>query len=298
MELGVVFPQLEIGTDPMVVRDYAQTAEELGYRHILAYDHVLGARRRPGGFRGAYDHESLFHEPLVLFGYLAGLTSTIELWTGVIILPQRQTVLVAKQAAEVAVLSGGRLVLGVGVGWNAVEYEGLGEDFGNRGRRLEEQVALLRALWARHDINFEGRYHRVSLAGLNPLPPAPIPIWIGGGDGRVLERVGRLADGWLIAPNLRRTPEAARPALETIIEAARTAGRDPAAIGVQGVVAYQPDNLQAEFDLARHWLSLGATHISLNTMGSGLGGPRDHIAAIRTFKEAWDAGGIAEGLGA
>ncbi|MCC6236967.1 MAG: LLM class F420-dependent oxidoreductase [Dehalococcoidia bacterium] len=298
MQLGVVFPQLEIGTDPIVIRDYAQTAEGLGYAYLTAYDHVLGANPdRPGGFRGAYTHDSVFHEPLVLFGYLAGLTSRIELWTGIIILPQRQTVLVAKQAAEVAVLAPGRFVLGVGIGWNTVEYEGLGEDFHNRGRRMEEQIALLRELWSRTSISFEGRYHRVSRAGINPLPPSPIPIWMGGGEDRVLSRVGRLADGWLAAPALRSNFPLAREYLAKIHTAAREAGRDPASIGLESRVNFNREDLGPELEAARGWQDAGWSHLTLNTMGAGLDAPRAHIEAMRTFKDAWDRSGLGTSEG-
>ena len=294
MQLGVVFPQLEIGADPAVLRDYAQAAEELGYAHLIAYDHVLGAHpERPGGFQGPYTHESLFHEPLVLFGYLAAVTRRIELWTGIIILPQRQTALVAKQAAEVAVLSGGRFVLGVGIGWNAVEYEALNEDFHTRGRRVEEQVALLRELWAKTSISFEGRYHHVSRAGINPLPPSQIPIWMGGGDDRVLARIGRTADGWLVSPGLRGNIEGTRVYIETIHAAAREAGRDPASISLESRVNFSTTDLPRELEVARAWIGLGCSHITLNTMGTGLDSPRAHIDAIRAFKEAWDRAGIA-----
>src|SRR5215467_10313993 len=191
MRFGVVFPQTEIGTDPAVTREFAQTAETLGYQHILAYDHVIGANTasRPG-WRPPYTHKDSFHEPFVLFSYLAGLTKTIELVTGIIILPQRQTILVAKQAASLDVLSKGRLRLGVGIGWNPVEYEALGQDFSNRGRRSEEQIDLMRKLWAQDIITYKGRWHTVTDAGLNPLPPRrAIPIWLGGMAPQVIERV-------------------------------------------------------------------------------------------------------------
>src|SRR5579885_1964305 len=198
MRIGVVFPQTEIGSDPGVVREYAQAAEGMGYSHLLAYDHVLGAdtATRPG-WRGPYTSETQFHEPFVLFGYLAGLTRTLELVTGIIILPQRQTALVATQAAEVDVLSGGRLRLGVGIGWNQVEYEGLNERFSNRGARLEEQIEVLRALWSETSITYTGRWHTIDHAGINPLPvQRPIPIWIGATADAALRRAARLADGW------------------------------------------------------------------------------------------------------
>ena len=173
MRIGVTFPQIEFGNDPVAIRDYAQTVEGLGYTHFLAYDHVLGADAsvRPG-WSGSYASENPFHEVFVLLGYLAGLTTSLELVTGVLILPQRQTALVAKQAAEIDVLSGGRLRLGVGVGWNEVEYEGLDKDFSNRGARSEEQIALLRALWTSPVITFDGQWERIDAAGINPLPGA------------------------------------------------------------------------------------------------------------------------------
>ena len=197
MQVGVVFPQTEIGSDPGAIREYAQAAEALGYRHILAYDHVLGAglANRPD-WRGPYNSATPFHEPFVLFAFLAGLTRALEFVPGVIILPQRQTALVAKQAAALSVLSGGRLRLGVGIGWNPVEYQALGESFSNRGARLEEQIAVLRALWAEPVVRFAGRWHTIDDAGINPLPPRPIPLWIGASADAALDRAGRLGDGW------------------------------------------------------------------------------------------------------
>ena len=184
MKLGAIFPQLEIGNDPAAIRDWAQAVEQMGYDHILVFDHGLGAHpdRFEGKFRPPYTHEMPFHEPFVLFGYLAALTERVELTTGILILPQRQTALVAKQAAQTDVLSGGRLRLGVGIGWNHVEYEALGENFRNRGRRMEEQVALMRRFWAEDLVDFNGRYHHVHQAGINPLPlRRSIPVWMGGG---------------------------------------------------------------------------------------------------------------------
>ena len=283
MRIGVVFPQTEIGVDPGVIRDYATAAEELGYQHILAYDHVLGANpaSRPG-WRPPYTHKSPFHEPFVLFGYLAAVTKAIELVTGIIVLPQRQTALVAKQAAALDVLSGGRLRLGIGIGWNAVEYEALGANFKDRGARSEEQVQLMRRLWTEELVTFEGRWHKITDAGLNPLPvQRPIPVWFGGTDDRALRRLARLGDGWfpLLAPD-----ETCREAIERVAAYAREAGRDPREIGIEGRITYgqDPDRWVATVE---SWQKLGATHLSINTMNSGLA-TAAHIDAIRRFREA------------
>ncbi len=287
MQLGVVFPQTEIGTDPAAIRDYAQAVEGAGYGHLLAFEHVLGVD--PEGADGAtrgYTHESQFHEPLVLFGYLAATTERLELVTGILILPQRQAVLVAKQSAEVQVLSGGRLRLGVGVGWNEAEFVGLNENFHNRGRRIEEQIALLRALWAKSSISFEGRDHRITRAGINPLPPdGTIPIWMGGMADPVLDRVGRLADGWF--PQYRDPAELAA-GLERVHESARAAGRDPESIGIEcrvGLADGEAESLSEAVASARQFEQAGATHLGVNTMGAGFSSPQQHIDAIRAFAE-------------
>ncbi|HEU4340422.1 MAG TPA: LLM class F420-dependent oxidoreductase [Candidatus Binatia bacterium] len=285
MHLGVVFPQTEIGTDPLAIRDFAQAAEELGYHHILAYDHVIGANpaSRPG-WQPPYTHRDAFHEPFVLFSYLAGLTRKIELVTGIIILPQRQTVLVAKQAAAVDVLSGGRLRLGVGIGWNPVEYEALGENFKNRGRRSEEQIEVMRKLWTEELVTFEGRWHKITDAGLNPRPiQRPIPVWFGGSNDRVLRRVGRMGDGWfpLLAPDAT-----CRSAIKKIRTYARDAGRDPQEIGIEGRISIGQRSAESWLKELEAWKDLGATHLTANTMKAGLAAPAAHIDAIRRFKEA------------
>ena len=279
MRIGVVFPQTEIGADPGAVRDYALAAEELGYNHLLVYDHVLGAdtTNRPE-WRGPYTSRTMFHEPFVLFGYLAGLTQRLELVTGVIILPQRQTVLVAKQAAEVDILSDGRLRLGVGIGWNAVEYEGLNEDFHNRGKRSEEQIAVLRLLFRQDVVDFTGQWHRIPEAGLNPLPGRTIPIWLGGSADAVLPRVVALGDGWF--PQLRPEPEG-RQAVEKLRALAEAAGRDPATIGVEARVTFRRDVPDDLLPTVRAWRAIGATHLGINTMNAGFDSPAAHIAAIQ-----------------
>jgi len=206
MRIGVVFPQTEIGADVADVRRYAEQVEELGFTHVLAYDHVLGADPEVHkGWNGPYDVHTTFHEPFVLFGYLAAITE-LELVTGIIILPQRQTALVAKQAAEVDLLTRGRFRLGVGLGWNAVEYEALGTTFSNRGRRIEEHVELMRRLWTEQTVTYDGTYEHVTGAGLAPIPvQRPIPIWFGGQSELAYQRIGRLADGWFpqVAPGPR-----------------------------------------------------------------------------------------------
>jgi probable F420-dependent oxidoreductase len=288
MRFGVVFPQTEIGNDPAAIRDLAQAAEELGYQHILAYDHVIGANpaSRPG-WRAPYTHRDAFHEPFVLFGYLAGVTKKIELVTGIIILPQRQTVLVAKQAAALDVLSGGRLRLGIGIGWNPVEYEALGENFKNRGRRSEEQIEVMRRLWTHELVSFEGKWHKIIDAGLNPLPiQRPIPIWFGGTDDRALRRLAHLGDGWF---PLLRPDHQCREIIEKLRSYTREAGRDPNRMGVEGRVTigqHEPEQWASEIQA---WKDLAATHLTVNTMKAGLARPSDHIEAIRRFRAVIDA---------
>ena len=284
MRLGAIFPQTEIGADPSAVKDFAQAAEDLGYDHILVFDHVLGAdQTKRDSWDRPYNIDDMFHEPFVLFGYLAGITEKIEFTTGVLILGQRQTGLVAKQAAEVDVLTGGRLRLGIGIGWNDVEYEALGQNFSNRGRRSEEQIDLLRMLWTEESVNFEGRYHKVSDAGINPLPiQRPIPIWLGGGEDRVIQRIGKMAAGWFpqFQPN-----SAGQEKIGIMREAGVNAGRDPKAIGIEGRVSLATDDQSDWEKIGASWDEIGATHFSINTMKAGLKGPDQHIEAIKRFKE-------------
>jgi len=294
MKIGVVFPQIEIGSDPAVVRDYAQAAESLGYDHLLIYDHVLGANTasRPK-WTGPYTSAHSFHEPFVVFGYIAGCTRRLELVTGVIILPQRQTALVAKQAAEVDVLSGGRLRLGIGVGWNDVEYQALGMDFHNRGARCVEQIKVLRALWTQETVTFEGRWHNIPDAGVNPLPvQRPIPLWIGGESEVALRRAARIADGWMSSRTIQ--PPAQLPANEAArehqVERLRAhlaaARRDLNGFGIEGRAAVRQGGPEEWRDQVEQWRKLGATHLSVDTTRAGLPNPRAHIDAIRRFQEA------------
>ena len=291
MRYGVVFPQTSIGTDPLAVRDFAQAVEDLGYDHILVYDHVIGAgvaSRR--GWSGTYRHTDAFHEVFVLFGYLAAVTTRVELATGILILPQRQTVLVAKQTATLDVLSGGRLRLGVAVGWNAVEYEALGRDFTDRGRRADEQIEVLRKLWTEELVTYEGRWHLITDAGLNPMPvQRPIPLWFGGIADPVLRRIGRLGDGWIVPSYDRRPLEKHHDALTRIRSHAIEAGRDPRAIGVEKVFGFRTDQPADWGQVVTDWMDVGATHVSISTMEDpGLTTLDAHIDSIRQFKEETD----------
>jgi probable F420-dependent oxidoreductase len=289
MQIGVVFPQTELGGDAGAARAYAEAVEGFGYRHLLVYDHVVGADPAVHtGWSGPYDIDTTFHEPFVLFGFLAGITTTIELVTGIIILPQRQTALVAKQAAEVDLLSGGRLRLGVGIGWNAVEYEALGKDFGDRGVRSEEQVELLRRLWTERSVTHDGPSERITAAGLAPLPiQRPIPIWFGVANPRGYRRTGRLGEGWFPMVPPGKHLDAAKAQVDA---AAVEAGRDPATIGLEGRVSWGDGGVATVVDHAERWRTAGATHIAVNTMGAGLGGVDGHIRALA---EAAGALGVA-----
>lgn len=284
MRIGVVFPQTEIGENPGDIRAYALRVEGLGFTHVLSYEHVVGADPAVHtGWDGPYSVSTTFHEIFVLYGYLAGIT-TMELATGIVILPQRQTALVAKQAAEVDVLSGGRLRVGVGIGWNPVEYEALGKDFHDRGRRFEEQIELMRRLWTEPSISFDGAYETVTGAGLMPMPvQRPIPLWIGANADRALRRAGRLADGWF--PQMQPGADLDR-ARAVVDDAASEAGRDPQAVGMEGRVNWSDGGARGIVDAAEGWQKAGATHMSVNTMDAGLGSVSDHLAALEATAEA------------
>ncbi len=285
MKIGVVFPQTEYGNDPAAIRDYTQTAEELGYTHILAYEHVLGANPdRPGGWSGPYTYQTPFHEPFVLFSYMAGLTRRIEFTTGILILPQRQTALAAKQAASLDVISGGRFRMGIGIGWNKVEYEALNQDFHTRGKRVEEQVEVMRQLWAQPLVNFSGDWHTIPDAGINPLPvQRPIPIWFGGQADVVLRRIARLGDGWM---SNSRTPESAKPEIDKLTQYLESEGRSRDEIGIEARIHYGDGDLDQIAELVSKWESVGATHISFNTMSCGFGSPGEHLDALRGLAAA------------
>ena len=291
MKIGAVFPQTEIGSDPQVIKTYVQTVEQLGFDSLLIYDHVLGADHNVHSqYIGKYGLEDMFHEPFVLFGYLAAITERLELTTNIIILGQRQTALVAKQAAEVDILTGGRLRLGIGTGWNAVEYEALGENFHDRGIRSEEQIEVLRALWTNQSIDYTGRWHRIRHAGLHPLPiQQPIPIWFGGNADKVLRRTARMGDGWFpqYTPRDIETRKETAQAIDTLRQYISQAERNSSDIGIEGRVSVDPNNPDLWKYQVQTWEELGATHISAITMKLGLGSIDHHIAALESFKQSF-----------
>jgi len=289
IQIGAVFPQNDFPLDREAIRDFAQSVEQMGFDHIQTYDHVLGANTdRPDRAKGFnYTHKDTFHEPFILFSYFAALTQKIGLCTGVIILPQRQTALVAKQAASLDFLSDGRLRLGVGIGWNAVEYEALGENFQNRAPRVVEQIRLMRRLWTEPLVTFEGRHHRVSDAGILPLPiQRPIPVWMGGAQNpnldeenldRVLRRMGRLADGWILTGPLT---EAAGQRFTRLLEHASAAGRDPSKIGFEGAINYRGGNPDVWREHFASCKAAGATHITLQTRGNNFQSAAEHLDGL------------------
>lgn len=291
LTLGAVFPTTEIGSDPTAIRDWAQAAEALGYEHMITYDHVLGAVHagREPRLMGPYTETDPFHEPMVLFGYVAAATSTLGLTTGVIILPQRQTALVAKQAAQVDVLSGGRLRLGVGTGWNFVEYEALGVSFEGRGKRMDEQVEVLRALWSEPVVDYTGGQHRIDRAGILPLPGRAIPIWFGAMTDVAIRRAARVGDGVIFGTKPSRVKR-----LHTLLrDEAAKAGRSDGAVGAEAILDFsEPESWQKEIAL---WQEAGGTHLSIRAMDTGAelmgtkrmgyAGPSDYIRALETFKK-------------
>jgi len=294
MKIGAVFPHLEIGDDPLVIRDWAQAAEEIGYSHLLVYDHVIGAvhENREPKLWGPYTEESSFHELFVLFGYFAACTERVGLASGILILPQRQTVLVAKQAAQVDILSGGRLRLGVGTGWNYVEYDSLNEDFSNRGKRQVEQIDLLRKLWTEPVVEYEGNWHTVARAGLKPLPGRQIPIWFGGFTDVVFKRAAEIGDGFIFGSGHKENMEAMGLLQKHLDHFQR--GFDD--FGVEALLNYQsgPDQWVSEIE---DWQTAGAEYVSMRGMalrgqGDGFTSPQDHIDALATY---WDVvGGLSD----
>jgi probable F420-dependent oxidoreductase len=283
--VGVSFPTTEIGVDAYVIRDFAQAVEDMGYSQIAAYDHVVGANTasRPD-WSGPYNHLTPFHEPLVLLSYLAGLTKQVQLVTAVIIMPQRQTVLFAKQAANLDLYCRGRLRLGLGIGWNEVEYEALGAPFERRGARLDDQIRFLRRLWTEPAFTEAGPFHRITDAGINPLPlQRPIPIWIGGWSEAAMMRAVRLGQGWM--PSLNA--EEAEEKVGAFHAALKAAGRDPGDVGLENMVllgATVGGPIRTAEDAvadAESWRKAGATGVNIHTMAMGLKSPDEHLEMYR-----------------
>jgi probable F420-dependent oxidoreductase len=279
--IGVVFPQLEIEPEAGAIRDFAQGVEAMGYSHMIAYDHVVGAdiKNRPD-WKMPYTHESLFHEPMTLFAYLAACTNSLILSTGVVVLPQRQTVLFGKQAANVDIFSGGRLRIGAGTGWNEVEYEALGMTFADRGARLDDQIRFLRRLWTEPSFTEDGQYHKITEAGINPLPlQRPIPIWVGGIAPASMRRAARLGDGWL--PVFEA--ELAEEKVSAFRQAVTAQGRDPGVVGIENIVflgTTRNRTLRGAEDAvmdAAIWKKAGASGIAIHSMGMGLNGAAAHL---------------------
>ena len=284
MEIGAVFPHNEIGTDPQAIKDYAQGVEELGVTHLLIYDHVLGADRdRPGGFEGPYDKDIAFHEPFTTFAFIAAVTQKLDMITTVMILPQRQTVLVAKQAAELAILSNNRFKLGIGVGWNAVEYVGLNENFHDRGKRQAEQVELMRLLWESEVLEYKGNYHQIDKASINPRPSLRVPIWFGGGAPKLIQRCAELGDGWipLMGPN-----DKAKAMLDEIREKRAAKGLSWEDFGVQAQAQYAGGNPELWAKHASKWRDLGASHLAIATHNAGQTDVQGHLKRIQEYLDS------------
>ncbi|MCC7367427.1 MAG: LLM class F420-dependent oxidoreductase [Chloroflexi bacterium] len=290
MQIGVVIPQTEIPVEPSAIRDYVQAVQDLGFAHVVTSDHVLGAN--PAGHPGwsrPQVHTTVVHEPFVLFGFIAGAAPKLGVLSSVVILPQRQATLVAKQAAEADLLTGGKLRLGVGIGWNPVEFEGLNENFKNRGRRFEEQVALMRALWSDESTSFSGEFHTVTAAGIAPLPvQRPIPIWVGATAEAAVKRATRIADGYLPLGPINGQGTFAET-VERVHGWLREAGRDPATFGIEArlnAATGTPDDWRKTVE---EWRGLGASHLQIATAGGGLQSVDAHIARLREARAVLDA---------
>jgi len=298
MQIGVVYPQIEMPPDVGAIKTLAQGVEAMGFSHILAYDHVIGANTasRPG-WTGPYDMNTPFQDPFVLFSYLSGITTTLRFATGVVILPQRQAVLVAKQAACLDIVSQGRFRLGVGIGWNDVEYEALGMNFRDRGRRYEEQIAVMRALWANDAVTLKGDFHAITDAGINPRPRTqPFPVWMGGGPpdtawvGKptdvVLRRIARIGDGWY--PRWQPDDEGLT-VLERFRGYCREYGRNADSADsfpIEGRITINRANASRWGDMVEAWRRAGVSHLSVVTQRDGLMGAEQHLRRLEEFRQA------------
>ncbi|MDP6829963.1 MAG: LLM class F420-dependent oxidoreductase [Alphaproteobacteria bacterium] len=287
MDFGISFPQTQIGNDPAVIRNFVTTAEELGFQRLTLVDHILGAKEaRDAPWAVHYTIEYGFHEPMTLFAWIAGFTEKIQLVTANVVLPQRQTELVAKQAAEIDILTGGRMVLGIGVGWSKSEFEALGMNFANRGDRIEEQVDLLRRLWTDELVDFKGQWHEMSDMGMNPLPiQRPIPIWFGAMADVAIRRAARIGDGWLMSPRTK-PDDVMKQKIEVFHQAARAVGRDPAELGIDATVFAEDRGPNEWLSEAAAWREMGATSVTFRTSESGFTHIDQHLDAMRKLADA------------
>lgn len=293
MRIGISFPQTEIGKNRRTIRDFALAAEELGFDHISVLDHVVQSGSPDGPeFSKNYTRQFMFHEPFQILSYFSAITEQIGLATAVLILPQRQTALVAKQASAIDVLSGGRLRLGVGLGWNKVEFESLKEDFHNRGRRSEEQIEVLRALWTQDIVDFNGQFHRLPAVGINPEPvQRPIPVWIGAMSAPALKRAARIGDGWFVYPRLTPGDDAKRQ-FDIVQTALAEAGRDAGTFGINATVYADNGGPEEWWRLVEEWQALGANLVTFRTMECGREYPEGHLTAMRQLMESAEADNI------
>lgn len=283
MKIGAVYPQTELRGDPEAVRRIGTAIETLGYDYLLAYDHVLGAAHegREPPLTGPYTERHPFHDPLVMFAHLAALTQRIELVTGVLILPQRQTALVARQVADLDLLSGGRLRLGIGIGWNYVEYQALGQNFHTRGRRVDEQIELLRKLWTEPLVSFEGPFDRVERVSLNPRPSRRIPIWFGGFSEPAYRRAARLGDGFIFTGDRARSMEG-WGVIERCLEEAQRDSRNFGKEMVVGRLDSSAREVAARIEWCRQW---GCTHVAVDTMAKGFDTAEAHVEFLSQVHE-------------
>ena len=288
MKIGAVFPQTEIESDPVIIKDFAQSVEELGFNHLIAYDHVVGKNTTNiPDWKMPYSHKSSFQEPLMLFSYLAGVTNKLDFMTGVIILPQRQTTLFAKQAANLDLYCAGRLRLGIGLGWNKVEYDALNEEFSNRGKRMDEQIDFLRRCWTEETFIYDKDFHNMDDAGIRPLPlQKPIPLWIGGTSRAAMKRAARMGDGWLPYAQPGDSAEETMQIFNDLVDAA---GREQGSVAVENII-YMGDSfgdpvrpVETAISEARLWKTAGASHVSFETMCCHFKNLDEHIRGLEKF---------------
>jgi probable F420-dependent oxidoreductase len=284
MKIGAVYPQTELKGDPQAVHDIGIAVEKMGYSHLLAFDHVVGASHdREPELWGPYTENDPFHDPFVMFAYLAGITRKIELVTGVLILPQRQTVLVAQQAADLDLLSHERLRLGIGTGWNYVEYDALGQDFHTRGARADEQIEFLRRLWSEHVMSFDGKFDRLDKGNILPRPRRSIPLWIGGFTEPAFRRGGRLGDGYIFAGDLDHAAEGLARVRHHLSES----GRSEDAFGKE-LIMLRAKAPEAVAETVKRWHEMGGTHATVNSMGQGFTTIEAHIDYLADVRHHLD----------